>query len=125
MARKYLITGGAGFIGSNYVSRLLERGEQVTVFDNLSRAGARLNLEWLRKTHGDKSFELVVGDRSRSGRCRVRTSCVRVARLAEADPAGPTGGRGMVSRRFHRSATCGPEDGSKQVVSRGGQCHEV
>ncbi len=62
MARKYLITGGAGFIGSNYVSRLLERGEQVTVFDNLSRAGARLNLEWLRKTYGDKSFELVVGD---------------------------------------------------------------
>ncbi len=62
MAQKYLVTGGAGFIGSNYVSRLLERGEKVTVFDNLSRSGARLNLEWLRQTYGDKSFELVVGD---------------------------------------------------------------
>lgn len=62
MARKFLITGGAGFIGSNYVSRLLQRGEQVTVFDNLSRAGSRRNLEWLRETYGDKSFKLVVGD---------------------------------------------------------------
>lgn len=42
MPRHYLITGGAGFIGSNYVSRLLERGEQVTIFDNLSRKGAAL-----------------------------------------------------------------------------------
>jgi CDP-paratose 2-epimerase len=62
MARNYLITGGAGFIGSNYVSRLLRRGEQVTIFDNLSRAGSRLNLEWLRETYGDNSFKLVKGD---------------------------------------------------------------
>ena len=62
MARKFLITGGAGFIGSNYVSRLLQRGEQVTVFDNLSRAGARHNLEWLRETYGDAAFKLVNGD---------------------------------------------------------------
>ncbi len=39
MARNYLVTGGAGFIGSNYVARLLQRGEQVTIFDNLSRGG--------------------------------------------------------------------------------------
>ncbi|MBN1250446.1 MAG: SDR family NAD(P)-dependent oxidoreductase [Anaerolineae bacterium] len=44
----YLITGGAGFIGSNYAHRLLQRGERVTVVDNLSRRGASANLEWLR-----------------------------------------------------------------------------
>ncbi len=62
MAKQFLVTGGAGFIGSNYVSRLLQRGEQVTVLDNMSRAGARLNLEWLRQTYGDRAFKLVTGD---------------------------------------------------------------
>lgn len=62
MTGKTLITGGAGFIGSNYANRCLARGEDLIIFDNLSRNGAQLNLDWLRKTHGDKSFELVVGD---------------------------------------------------------------
>lgn len=62
MKENYFITGGSGFIGSNFVDRLLKRGEKVSVFDNLSRAGSRRNLEWLRKTHGDKSFELIIGD---------------------------------------------------------------
>jgi len=62
MKRNYFVTGGAGFIGSNYVSRLLERGEQVTVYDNLSRAGAPRNLKWLQETYGEKSFRLVAGD---------------------------------------------------------------
>jgi len=62
MANKYLITGGAGFIGSNYVHRLLGRGEDVVVYDNLSRAGAPRNLEWLRQVYGEDSFRLVVGD---------------------------------------------------------------
>lgn len=62
MSKNYFITGGAGFIGSNYVYRLLERGEDVTIYDNLSRGGAALNLDWLRKKFGKKSFQLVVGD---------------------------------------------------------------
>lgn len=62
MQSHYLVTGGAGFIGSNYVARLLGRGETVTVYDNLSRAGAPLNLKWLRETFGENSFQLVAGD---------------------------------------------------------------
>src|SRR5258706_2556514 len=61
MSRNYLVTGGAGFIGSNYVSRLLERGEKVTVFDSLSRAGAPRNLKWLNETFGANAFERVAG----------------------------------------------------------------
>lgn len=62
MMKKYLITGGAGFIGSNYVARLLQRGEDVTIYDNLSRNGNQANLSWLRGAYGNDSFRLVVGD---------------------------------------------------------------
>ncbi len=62
MAQNFVVTGGAGFIGSNYVSRLVKRGEKVTIYDNLSRAGARSNLKWLRDTYGERSFRLVEGD---------------------------------------------------------------
>jgi CDP-paratose 2-epimerase len=58
----YLITGGAGFIGSNYAHRLLGRGERVTIYDNLSRLGATANLDWLRETYGENAFTLVYGD---------------------------------------------------------------
>jgi CDP-paratose 2-epimerase len=62
MARNYFITGGAGFIGSNYVNRLIQRGDNVTVYDNLSRAGAPRNIAWLEETFGKDAFNLIVGD---------------------------------------------------------------
>ncbi|HSM26252.1 MAG TPA: SDR family NAD(P)-dependent oxidoreductase, partial [Anaerolineaceae bacterium] len=61
MSKKFLITGGAGFIGSNYVARLLKRGEDVTIFDNLSRAGSKMNIEWLKTTKSN-SFKLIEED---------------------------------------------------------------
>jgi CDP-paratose 2-epimerase len=47
-----LITGGAGFIGTNLADKLLSNGMPVIVFDNMSRAGVEHNLKWLTKKHG-------------------------------------------------------------------------
>ena len=60
--QKYLITGGAGFIGINLANRLLSRGYDVTVFDNLSRKGSQDNLNWLRLIHGNDSFQFIKAD---------------------------------------------------------------
>jgi CDP-paratose 2-epimerase len=62
MAFKFFITGGAGFIGSNYVNRLLERGENVAIFDDLSRSGSVRNLTWLQKKFGEGGFKFTLGD---------------------------------------------------------------
>ena len=51
---KWIVTGGAGFIGCNTVKRLLDLGYDVVLIDDLSRTGAQMNLEWLRsKGHFD------------------------------------------------------------------------
>jgi len=52
----FLVTGGAGFIGSNIVETLIESGEKVRVLDNFS-TGKRENLEALKK-----GIELIEGD---------------------------------------------------------------
>ncbi len=48
---KYLVIGGAGFIGSNLTERLVKTGNQVVIFDNLSRKGADKNLHWLLRNY--------------------------------------------------------------------------
>lgn len=57
-----LITGGAGFIGSNVASALLSDGIPVTIYDNLSRPGSQHNLTWLKNTHGAQNVVLRRGD---------------------------------------------------------------
>jgi len=45
---KYLITGGAGFIGSHLAEKLIARGDQVVIFDNLSTGSAN-NLSGIKE----------------------------------------------------------------------------
>jgi CDP-paratose 2-epimerase len=44
---RILITGGAGFIGCNLARRLLDRGHDLLIFDNLSRPRTTHNLDWI------------------------------------------------------------------------------
>ncbi len=59
--RRALITGGAGFIGSNLAHHLLTRGEEVIIYDNLARPGTEKNIAWLQSNHGE-AFKLILGD---------------------------------------------------------------
>lgn len=49
---RVLVTGGAGFIGSNAAARFKGEGHEVLALDNLSRVGSELNAAWLRQKHG-------------------------------------------------------------------------
>jgi CDP-paratose 2-epimerase len=49
---RFLVTGGAGFIGSNLTHRLASEGHEVTILDSLARPGVEANLAWLTATHG-------------------------------------------------------------------------
>ncbi len=49
--RPILVTGGAGFIGSNIADRLASEGHDVLVYDAVKRAGVERNLAWLEARH--------------------------------------------------------------------------
>jgi UDP-glucose 4-epimerase len=55
---KYLVTGGAGFIGSHLSERLIAEGNQVTVYDNLV-SGSKANIKHLI---GKAGFQFVQND---------------------------------------------------------------
>ncbi len=59
--RPALITGGAGFIGTNLARRLLDDGGSVIVLDNFSRPGVERNFAWLQGRYGNR-VRLVRGD---------------------------------------------------------------
>jgi UDP-glucose 4-epimerase len=70
---KSLVTGGAGFIGSNLVDALLARGDEVTVLDDLS-TGRRVNLDG------------ALGNGARLAEVDVRDTAAVGALFAEARP---------------------------------------
>lgn len=59
--RPVLVTGGAGFIGSNLADALAARGENVLIYDALSRPGVEANLAWLRGRRGAR-IEPIIAD---------------------------------------------------------------
>ena len=56
--KRFFVTGGAGFIGSNMVERLISEGAEVLVYDNLSSG----NIRFLKKFEDLKEFKFVKGD---------------------------------------------------------------
>ncbi len=60
-ARPVLVTGGAGFIGSNIADRLARDGHDVLIYDALARPGVERNLAWLTERH-PRRISAVVAD---------------------------------------------------------------
>jgi CDP-paratose 2-epimerase len=74
--RPVLITGGAGFVGTNVAHRFLSAGQPVLIFDNLARPGVEQNLTWLKQTHRDL-LQVVVGEMQdvKAVRAAARRAC--------------------------------------------------
>ena len=83
MAELWLVTGGAGFIGSNLVRALLEEGRSVRVLDNFS-TGFRENLQ---EVAGD--VDLVEGDIRDADTCRRACTGAEVVSHQAAIPSVP------------------------------------
>lgn len=77
-----LITGGAGFIGSNLAHRLLGAGRRVRILDNLSRPGVEQNLEWLKDNHGARLEAVIADVRDAAAVQRAMTGVAQVFHFA-------------------------------------------
>lgn len=76
---KYFVTGGAGFIGSNLVDRLLKEGNEVVVYDNFSTGLP----EFLRVARRNSNLKIITGDILDDQKlCRSMCSCDFVFHLA-------------------------------------------
>lgn len=77
-----LITGGAGFIGTNLADRLVREGHRVRIFDSLARAGVEENLRWLRDVHGDRVQVAIADIRDAAAVRQAATGVSQVFHLA-------------------------------------------
>jgi CDP-paratose 2-epimerase len=77
-----LITGGAGFVGTNLAERILSEGDRVVVFDNISRPGVEDNLDFLSERQGSKVDIEVADVRDADALRRVVRGARRVFHLA-------------------------------------------
>jgi CDP-paratose 2-epimerase len=80
--RPILITGGAGFIGSNLADRLAGQGEKVIIFDALSRPGVERNLAWLQERHGSRVTSIVADIRDEDEVVRAAADAKAIFHLA-------------------------------------------
>ncbi len=58
--KKYFVTGGAGFIASTFVAQRIAQGDEVVVYDALTYAGHRENVDWIEAPGGN--LEFIVGN---------------------------------------------------------------
>jgi CDP-paratose 2-epimerase len=80
--RPILITGGAGFIGSNLADRFARAGHDVLVYDALARPGVDRNLAWLKSRHPAR-VTAVIGDiRDEAGAADAANEAEAVFHLA-------------------------------------------
>lgn len=60
--KNILITGGAGFIGTNLAAHYLKKNSHVTIYDNLYRPGVKANLDWLKSAFPTKKLTIKIAD---------------------------------------------------------------
>src|SRR5690606_4826801 len=104
-AQRWLVTGAAGFIGSNLVETLLRGGQFVTGLDNFA-TGHRSNLDALRALVGDAAwsrFRFIDGDIRDAAVCREAMG-IGAGGAAQGSHAAQAGGEGPVDHVLHQAA---------------------
>jgi CDP-paratose 2-epimerase len=77
-----LITGGAGFIGSNLADRLAGQGHDVLIYDALAREGVQRNLDWLKARHPRRISSVIADVRDADALERAAAGASAVFHLA-------------------------------------------
>jgi CDP-paratose 2-epimerase len=77
-----LVTGGAGFIGSNLADRFAGEGHDVLIYDALTRPGVERNLEWLRRRHPSRISTILDDVRNESSLAEAAKDAKAVFHMA-------------------------------------------